>query len=146
MPPTPRRLLRHADAAMYRAKGDGGGRLAFHRPDRGLTTRRTSVSAQLRQAMTHGELELHYQPIWRLGPRQGIDGVEALLRWRHPERGLLRPGAFMNLADQSAVSDDVIDWVLAESCRHASAWQARGSEPAHQPQHVPSPAAGRRLC
>ena len=122
-------LLRHADAAMYRAKGDGGGRLAFHRSGPGLTARRTSVSAQLRQAMTHGELELHYQPIWRLGPQQGIDGVEALLRWRHPERGLLRPGAFMNLADQSAVSDDVIDWVLAEACRQAAAWQSRGLIP-----------------
>ena len=122
-------LLRHADAAMYRAKGDGGGRLAFHRADRELTTRRTSVSAQLRQAMSHGELELHYQPIWRLGPRQGIDGVEALLRWHHPERGLLRPGAFMDLADQSAVSDDVIDWVLAESCRQVSVWQGRGLTP-----------------
>ena len=122
-------LLRHADAAMYHAKGQGGGRLAFHRSGPGLTTRRTSVSAQLRQAMTHGELELHYQPIWRVGPQPGIDGVEALLRWRHPERGLLRPGAFMNLADQSAVSDDVIDWVLAEACRQTAAWQGQGLNP-----------------
>ena len=107
--------------------------------------RRTSVSAQLRQAMTHGELELHYQPIWRLGRGRGSTGVEALLRWRHPERGLLRPGAFMNLADQtpSATTSSTGCWP-SPVARRGMAGQGLG--PAHQPQHLPPPAAGRRFA
>ena len=122
-------LLRHADAAMYEAKGQSGGRLAFHQPTGNITARRTSVSAQLRSAMTGAELELHYLPIWRVAGERRIDGVEALLRWRHPDRGLLRPGSFMDLADQSAVANDVIDWVLEEACRHAAGWRAAGLTP-----------------
>jgi diguanylate cyclase (GGDEF)-like protein/PAS domain S-box-containing protein len=122
-------LLRHADAAMYRAKGAGGGRVAFHEPSETIPARRVSVSAQLRRAMTNSELELHYQPIWHLGAERGIDGVEALLRWRHPERGMLRPGSFMTLADQSGASDDIIGWVLREVCGHAGDWNERGLAP-----------------
>ncbi|MDQ6728992.1 MAG: EAL domain-containing protein [Actinomycetota bacterium] len=122
-------LLRHADAAMYRAKGQSGGRLAFHQPTGNSTAKRTSVSSQLRNAMTDAELELHYLPIWSVDPERRIDGVEALLRWRHPDRGLLRPGSFMDLADQSAVADDVMDWVLDEVCRHAAGWRAAGLDP-----------------
>jgi len=122
-------LLRHADAAMYQAKGQSGGRLAFHQPTGNIVAKRTRVSAQLRKAMTEAELELHYLPIWRAGSERGIDGVEALLRWRHPDRGLLRPGSFMDLADQSAVADDVIDWVFEEVCRHAAGWRAAGLAP-----------------
>ena len=122
-------LLRHADAAMYQAKADSGGRLAFHQPAGNLVAKRASVSAQLRHAMTEAQLELHYLPIWRIGAERSVHGVEALLRWRHPERGLLRPGSFMDLADQSAVADDVIDWVLAEACRHAAGWRRAGLVP-----------------
>jgi len=122
-------LLRHADAAMYRAKGAGGGRVAFHETSDAIVARRVSVSSQLRQAMSSSELELHYQPVWRLGSERMIDGVEALMRWRHPDRGLLRPRSFMNLADQSSVSDDVIDWVLNEVCGHAARWRDLGLDP-----------------
>lgn len=79
--------------------------------------------------MLHCELELHYLPIWQLGSRRGVAGVEALLRWRHPDRGLLRPASFLNLADRSAVSDDVIDWALGEAFRHTAGWQERGLTP-----------------
>ena len=65
-------LLRHADAAMYQAKGQGGGRLAFQQPTGTIVAKRTSVSAQLRNAMTEAELELHYLPIWRVGAERGI--------------------------------------------------------------------------
>jgi diguanylate cyclase (GGDEF)-like protein/PAS domain S-box-containing protein len=122
-------LLRHADAAMYQAKANRGGRLAFHQPAGNVVAKRTSVSAQLRHAMTAAELELHYLPIWHVGSESGVHAVEALLRWRHPDRGLLRPGSFMDLADQSAVADDVIDWVLAEACRHAAGWREAGLAP-----------------
>ncbi|MGI9184001.1 MAG: putative bifunctional diguanylate cyclase/phosphodiesterase [Solirubrobacteraceae bacterium] len=127
-------LLRHADAAMYRAKGGGGARLAFHQPSAEIVAQRVSVSAQLRRAMSSSELELHYQPIWRLGGERGIDGVEALLRWRHPERGLLRLRSFMSLVNQSSITEssiteDVTEWVLDEVCRHAAAWYESGLTP-----------------
>ena len=122
-------LLRHADSAMYRAKAGGGGRLAYHQSGASIVARRTSVSSQLRRAVAESELELHYLPVWGLGAPRAIEGVEALLRWRHPERGLLRPAAFLDLADQSPAADEVTDWVLAEACGHAAAWQAAGLAP-----------------
>ncbi|MGA9859165.1 MAG: EAL domain-containing protein [Solirubrobacteraceae bacterium] len=122
-------LLRHADAAMYAAKGDGGGRLSFHQRSDKLSSRRTSVSAQLRSAIDQGELELHYQPVWGLEGAREISVAEALVRWRHPERGLLAPGSFINLADQSSAGDELMSWVIAEACRHARAWRADGLEP-----------------
>ena len=122
-------LLRHADAAMYQAKAGRGGRLAFHQPNGNIVAKRTGVSAQLGRALTGAELELHYLPIWHVGSERGVHGVEALLRWRHPDRGLLRPASFMDLADQSAVADDVIDWVLTEACRHVASWREAGLAP-----------------
>jgi diguanylate cyclase (GGDEF)-like protein/PAS domain S-box-containing protein len=116
-------LLRHADVAMYRAKGAGGGRLMFHERSASITARRTSISTQMRHAIARGELELHYQPIWRLQPERRIRGVEALLRWRHPDRGLLRPEAFINLAEQGSAADELIEWVLSEACRQGREWR-----------------------
>ncbi len=115
-------LLRHADAAMYKAKAAGGGQLAFHRAAETIVARRASVSAQLRRAIAQSELELHYQPVWRLGAERGITGVEALLRWRHPDRGLLKPDAFIALAEHSAVGDDLVEWVLHKACDDVRRW------------------------
>jgi diguanylate cyclase (GGDEF)-like protein/PAS domain S-box-containing protein len=115
-------LLRHADVAMYRAKAAGGGRLMFHQRSDALSPRRSSVPAQLQSAIASGELELQYQPVWCLNETRDISGVEALLRWRHPERGLLTPDAFINLADQSTAGDDLMNWVLSESTRQAREW------------------------
>jgi diguanylate cyclase (GGDEF)-like protein/PAS domain S-box-containing protein len=122
-------LLRHADVAMYRAKAAGGGRLVFHQRSDSLGSRRSSMTAQLRNAIDGGEMEIHYQPVWLLTPDRDISGVEALLRWRHPDRGLLTPDAFMNLADQSTVGDDLMGWVLDACCRQARLWQAEGLGP-----------------
>jgi diguanylate cyclase (GGDEF)-like protein/PAS domain S-box-containing protein len=120
-------LLRHADAAMYLAKAAGGDRLAFHRS--AGTPRRTSVSSQLRRAMTHSELELRYEPVWALTTERTILGLEALLRWRHPDRGLLDPDSFINLAEHSAVGDELVDWITREVCRQAAKWLRQGLAP-----------------
>jgi diguanylate cyclase (GGDEF)-like protein/PAS domain S-box-containing protein len=117
-------LLRHADAAMYQAKGAGGGRLAFHERSAQLHSRRAGVSGQLRAAIANGDLELHYQPLQRLDEGHTIAGVEALLRWRHPEREMLSPDEFMHLADQTSAGDELMNWVIAESCRQAREWLA----------------------
>jgi diguanylate cyclase (GGDEF)-like protein/PAS domain S-box-containing protein len=122
-------LLRHADAAMYRAKAAGGGRVVFHQRSDNLGSRRSSMTAQLRQAIGSGEMEVHYQPVWSLTPNRDISGLEALLRWRHPDRGLLTADEFMHLADRSTAGDELLAWVLDECCRHAQAWHADGLAP-----------------
>lgn len=122
-------LLRHADVAMYKAKAAGGGRLAFHASAETLTSRRTSIMGQLRAALANGEMELHYQPVWHLTEPREISGVEALLRWRHPERGMLSPDTFMNLADQSSAGDELMTWVIGACCRQAQAWFDAGLAP-----------------
>jgi diguanylate cyclase (GGDEF)-like protein/PAS domain S-box-containing protein len=114
-------LMRHADAAMYQAKGAGGGRLSFHHRSALLHSRGAGISGQLRGAIANGELELHYQPVFRLAEPRTIAGVEALVRWRHPERGLLGPDEFMHLADQTN-GDHLADWVIVEACRQAREW------------------------
>ncbi len=119
-------LMRHADVAMYRAKTAGGGRLAFHERSAAVSSRRRSVSTQLRRAIADEELELHYQPVWRLGPQRGIIGVEALLRWRHPDGRLITPETFINLAEQGNSGDELIDWVLRQACTQSAAWRAGG--------------------
>jgi diguanylate cyclase (GGDEF)-like protein/PAS domain S-box-containing protein len=122
-------LLRHADVAMYRAKAAGGGRFVFHQRSDTLASRRSSMTVQLRRAIEAGEMDLHYQPVWSLAPRRVIVGVEALLRWRHPERGLLTPDLFVNVADQSAVGEDLMAWMLDACCRQAWEWREAGLSP-----------------
>ncbi|MGI8713632.1 MAG: putative bifunctional diguanylate cyclase/phosphodiesterase [Solirubrobacteraceae bacterium] len=122
-------LLRHADAAMYNAKAAGGRRLAFHELSEAVLSRRASLSAQLRRAMARDELQLHYQPVWSLEDERRIAGVEALLRWQHPDHGLLRPDAFINTAEQSIAGDELVTWVLSEACRQGLQWRERGLNP-----------------
>lgn len=122
-------LLRHADTAMYKAKAAGGGQLVFHRATETMIARRASVSAQLHRAITNSELELHYHPVWRLGAPRTITGVEALLRWRHPDRGLLAAESFITLAEHSAVGDDLVDWILHQAFSDAKHWLGAGLRP-----------------
>ena len=122
-------LLRHADVAMYRAKAAGGGRLVFHQRSDASGSRRSSMATQLRRAIEAGEMEIDYQPVWSLAPRRVIVGVEALLRWRHPERGLLTPDQFMNVADQSTAGADLMMWILDTCCAQARAWREAGLVP-----------------
>lgn len=119
-------LIRHADAAMYHAKGNGRNGLHFfsHALDT-ARSERVSVAAGLRQALHDGALELHYQPQFDV-LQQRLVGMEALLRWRHPERGLIFPDAFIPAAEDSGLIDEIGEWVLHRACAQARAWQLAG--------------------
>jgi diguanylate cyclase (GGDEF)-like protein/PAS domain S-box-containing protein len=111
-------LLRDADAAMYHAKDRGRGRIELY--DRGMRedlVRRAEVAGQLRHALERDELELHYQPVIRLGDGS-LAGFEALLRWQHPERGLLLPGEFMDVAEDTNLIVPMGAWVLDQAGSH----------------------------
>ena len=118
-------LLRHADVAMYRAKGRGKDRYEIFEPEmHAEVVDRLALESELRHAVTRDELELHFQPAFKLNSGEVL-GVEALVRWNHPERGQLPPGMFIALAEESGLILPVGRWVLNEACRHASMWQER---------------------
>jgi diguanylate cyclase (GGDEF)-like protein/PAS domain S-box-containing protein len=127
-------LLRHADTAMSRAKEDGRDRIVlFDERLRDLTTDRLGLLADLRHAVSRGELRLHYQPIIALGG-ESISGVEALVRWQHPERGLVPPDEFISLAENRGLIIEIGKWVLREACRQAALWATAG--PGGKPLHM----------
>ena len=121
-------LHRHADGAMYRAKAEGGGYASYEERGAAAPLARLSLAARLRRALDDGELELHYQPIFDLA-ENGIKGMESLVRWRHPRRGLVPPIEFIPVAEQTGVIDALGDWVIAETCRQAVAWRELGLHP-----------------
>ncbi len=117
-------LMRHADTAMYVAKSSGRGNCQFYSTE--MTSRaseRMQLDASLQRALDRGELRLLFQP--RVEVQSGqIAGAEALLRWQHPERGLLAAGQFMRFIDESGLVHAVGDWVLHTACSQASALHA----------------------
>ncbi len=123
----PEELLRDADSAMYRAKADGRHRYALF--DEGLRQQAVAlleVENDLRRGLTRGEFEPHYQPIVRLREGQVV-GYEALMRWRHPKRGLLMPNEFLTVAEESGTAE-AIDWQVFERvCRDAGVLTREGS-------------------
>jgi EAL domain-containing protein (putative c-di-GMP-specific phosphodiesterase class I) len=117
----PLSLLRDADTAMYRAKDFGRDRwdisdVALRR----RATERLDIEHSLRSGLATGDLRLHFQPIVDMATRQPV-GREALLRWEHPTRGLLAPGDFLHVAEESGLITDIGRWVLAEAARVAAA-------------------------
>jgi diguanylate cyclase (GGDEF)-like protein/PAS domain S-box-containing protein len=116
-------LLRNADIAMYAAKGEGKSRVRVFEPAMyAETLDRVELIDTLAQAEARGELVLHYQPIVALETGRAI-GAEALIRWQHPERGLLHPGDFVALAEQSRLILPIGRWVIREACRQLRAWR-----------------------
>ena len=118
-------LLRNADVAMYTAKAAGKRRAAVFEPTmHAALVARHSLSAELSRSLGRGELAVFFQPIVRLADGQ-MAGVEALVRWRHPTRGLILPGEFIALAEETGLILALGRWVLAESAMRFGAWQAQ---------------------
>ncbi|OIJ43745.1 two-component system response regulator [Massilia timonae] len=121
-----RTLLRFADSALYQAKGEGRNNVQFYRPE--LTARmemRVRLGAGLRTALERGELEMFYQPIVALADGRPA-AAEALLRWHHPELGLLMPDLFLPMLEESSMAEEIGAWTIREACRQAARWNADG--------------------
>ena len=136
-------LISNADLAMYWAKRSGLGRYHVYRPEmRGAMIDRIAIEAELHHALDRDELVLYYQPTIDLVSDRVI-GAEALIRWRHPTRGLLSPARFVPAAEQSALIVELGRWALREACRQMTSWQ-RGGYPI-APQSVAVNISGRHL-
>jgi len=118
----PDRLLKNAELALYRAKGDGRGIHCFFEPILGEKVEaRRRLEVGLRRALVQEEFEIHYQPLVRLHDN-AITGFEALLRWRDPERGLVSPGEFIPVAEETGLIGPIGDWVIRRACADAANW------------------------
>jgi len=122
-------LLKNADAAMYHAKERGRNSFQFFKPDMNVrAVERQRIEADLRRALARNEFVLHYQP--KMNLRTGdLTGAEALIRWMHPDRGLVRPMQFVPIAEDSGFIVPIGRWVLGEACRQARSWIDAGLAP-----------------
>jgi diguanylate cyclase (GGDEF)-like protein/PAS domain S-box-containing protein len=118
----PDQLLRNADMALYRAKSDGRGQHHFFQPEMDAQMQaRRSLELDLRKALAAGEFELYYQPLVDLAT-SAVSGFEALIRWNHPERGLVMPDEFIPVAEEIGLIGAIGDWVLMQACCDAMTW------------------------
>jgi diguanylate cyclase (GGDEF)-like protein/PAS domain S-box-containing protein len=117
-------LIKNADLAMYGAKAGGRRAHRFFEPEMDASAKaRLSLEQDLRQALVNGGFEIHYQPLVDLRTNE-VTGCEALLRWRHPERGMVSPAEFIPIAEDTGLINELGDWVLRMACNEAATWPA----------------------
>jgi predicted signal transduction protein with EAL and GGDEF domain len=121
---TSEELMRNADMALYRAKSDGGGVHHFFEREMDLQAqKRRDMELDLRRAFANGEFELHYQPLVSIASDR-ISGFESLLRWHHPNKGMISPAEFIPVAEDIGLISQLGEWVLREACAEAIKWPA----------------------
>jgi diguanylate cyclase (GGDEF)-like protein len=119
-------LLKNADAALYRAREQGGNNYQFYTADMNAKAmKRLSLENSLRRALERSEFEVYYQPVLDINTRK-IVGMEALLRWHHPELGLVQPAEFIPLAEDTGMIVPIGEWVLRTACTQSKSWQEAG--------------------
>jgi diguanylate cyclase (GGDEF)-like protein len=124
-------LIKNADMAMYRAKRQGRNTYRFYTTDTdGKASKNLALDSSLRRALDRGEFLLYFQPQVEVETRQVI-GVEALLRWQHPERGMIYPEEFIPLAEENGMIVPIGEWVLRSACNQNKAWQQAGLKPVY---------------
>ncbi|MGD0561613.1 MAG: EAL domain-containing protein [Roseiarcus sp.] len=116
-------LLKNADMALYQAKSDGRSRHRFFQKDMDLKAQeRRAIEADLRTALAAGQLDLHYQPLVEISGNR-VSGFEALLRWRHPTKGMIPPSDFIPIAEATGLIVPIGEWVLRTACAEAATWR-----------------------
>ena len=136
-------LLRNADIAMYRAKWDGKNRYAvFETGMQDTIQKRMELEMDLREALANDEFLLAYQPTFDLSDMSPT-GVEALIRWQHPVRGMVQPDDFIPLLEETGLISEVGRWVLEQACAQGAAWRAAGYRDRHGRQRLRTPARQR---
>ena len=119
---TPDQLLINADLALYRAKSNGRGTFCIFETEMHVQMlERRAMESDLRKAVADGQFELHYQPVVNLASN-AISGFEALIRWRHPVKGMIAPGAFIPLAEEIGLIAQIGEWVVRQACMTAARW------------------------